>query len=114
MAKQRNGQSSIYKGKDGYWHGRVTVGIRDDGRADRRHVMSTNKATVTAKVRALEKDRGAGLLTRATATGSSVALDVIRGNPAITLYRRLGFRSVGEDQEKFQMLWRPAAPAEPP
>ena len=56
----------------------------------------------------------AGLLTRATATGSSVALDVIRGNPAITLYRRLGFRSAGEDQEKFQMLWRPAAPAEPP
>ena len=65
MAKQRNGQSTIYKGKDGYWHGRVTVGIRDDGRTDRRHVMSTNKATVTAKVRALEKDRDAGRVTRA-------------------------------------------------
>ncbi len=51
----------------------------------------------------------AGLLDRAAETGSSVALDVIRGNPAIALYRRLGFRTVGEDEEKFQMLWRPPA-----
>lgn len=65
MAKQRNGQSSIYKGKDGYWHGRVTVGIRDDGRPDRRHVMSASKATVATKVCALEKDRDAGRLIRA-------------------------------------------------
>lgn len=56
----------------------------------------------------------AGLFGRAAATGSSIALDVIRGNPAMTLYRRLGFEAVGEDEEKFQMLWRPAAPADPP
>ena len=64
MGRQRNGQSSIYQGNDGYWHGRVTVGVRDDGRADRRHVMSSSKATVTTKVRTLEKDRDAGQLTR--------------------------------------------------
>ncbi len=64
MGRQRDGQSSIYKGKDGYWHGRVTVGVRDDGRSDRRHVMSASKATVTSKVRALEKGRDAGQLTR--------------------------------------------------
>ncbi len=64
MGRQRDGQSSIYKGKDGYWHGRVTVGVRDDGRSDRRHVMSSSKATVTSKVRALEKGRDAGRLTR--------------------------------------------------
>ena len=46
--RQRNGQSSIYPGADGYWHGRVTVGIRDDGRPDRRHVMSKSKAKVVA------------------------------------------------------------------
>lgn len=50
------------------------------------------------------------LLDRVANTGSSVALDVIRGNPAIVLYRRLGFRAVGEDEEKFQMLWRASAP----
>ena len=32
MARQRNGSSSVYFGADGYWHGRVTVGVRDDGR----------------------------------------------------------------------------------
>ena len=52
-----------------------------------------------------------GLLAGAAEAGSTVALDVIRGNPAIGLYRRLGFRVVGEDEEKFQMLWRPPAPA---
>lgn len=29
--RQPNGASSIYLGKDGKWHGRVTVGVRDDG-----------------------------------------------------------------------------------
>ena len=53
------------------------------------------------------------LLDRVTRAGSSLALDVIRGNPAIALYRRLGFVAVGEDEEKFQMLWRPRAPPAP-
>lgn len=56
-SRQPSGRSSIYKGKDGYWHGRVSVGVRDDGRPDRRHVMSTSKVAVTAKVRKLEKQR---------------------------------------------------------
>jgi len=34
MARRPNGESSIYEGKDGYWHGRVTVGIKDDGSPD--------------------------------------------------------------------------------
>lgn len=57
MSRQPNGRSSIYKGSDGSWHGRVTVGIRDDGRPDRRHVRSATKAGVTEKVRRLEKHR---------------------------------------------------------
>jgi integrase len=55
-----NGESSIYKGSDGVWHGRVTVGIRDDGRADRRHVRGMAKAVVVRKVRKLEQERDAG------------------------------------------------------
>jgi integrase len=55
-----NGESSIYKGKDGKWHGRVTVGIRDDGRADRRHTASRSKAFVVRRVRELERERDAG------------------------------------------------------
>jgi integrase len=57
MGRQGNGRSTIYFGNDGYWHGRVTVGVRDDGRADRRHVRGTSKAVVVWKVRDLEKER---------------------------------------------------------
>ena len=58
--RQANGRSSIYLGADGYWHGRVTVGTRDDGRPDRRHVSSKKRATVVAKVKALEHARERG------------------------------------------------------
>jgi integrase len=64
MARTPNGASSIYLGKDGYWHGRVTVGVKDDGRPDRRHVMGT-QAEVTRKVRALERQRDAGTVRKA-------------------------------------------------
>ncbi|MFF1411171.1 tyrosine-type recombinase/integrase [Streptomyces sp. NPDC058289] len=57
--RQPNGRSSIYFGKDGKWHGRVTVGVRDDGAPDRRHVERKTRAEVTAAVRELEKDREA-------------------------------------------------------
>ncbi len=57
--RQPNGRSSIYLGKDGKWHGRVTVGVRDDGKPDRRHVERKTRAEVTAAVQKLEKDRDA-------------------------------------------------------
>lgn len=59
-----NNRSSIYLGKDGYWHGRVTVGVRDDGKPDRRHVSSKNRAKVAAKVRELERQRDKGNVTK--------------------------------------------------
>jgi integrase len=64
MARQANGRSSVYLGVDGYWHGRITVGTRDDGRPDRRHVMSKSKAKVVARVKALERNRDSGSLHR--------------------------------------------------
>ncbi|MDN5920474.1 MAG: site-specific integrase [Pseudonocardia sp.] len=56
-SRQPNGASSVYFGKDGYWHGRVTVGVRDDGRPDRRHVMRRSKADAIREVRKLERER---------------------------------------------------------
>jgi integrase len=47
-SRQGNGRSTIYKGGDGRWHGRVTVGLTDQGRADRRHVASTSRSKVVA------------------------------------------------------------------
>lgn len=60
-----NRTSSIYLGSDGYWHGRVTVGAKDDGRPDRRHVMSKSKAEVVRRVKALERKREEGTVQRA-------------------------------------------------
>ena len=58
--RNANGRSSIYFGKDGYWHGRVTVGVRDDGKPDRRHVMRKDKQAVVQEVTELEKERDGG------------------------------------------------------
>ncbi|GGQ43999.1 tyrosine-type recombinase/integrase [Couchioplanes azureus] len=66
MAKRRaNGESSIYEGADGRWHGRVTVGTRDDGKPDRRHVTGKDEKTVKSKVRAIERERDSGTLRKA-------------------------------------------------
>ena len=65
MRRNANGRSSIYEGGDGWWHGRVTVGTKDDGRPDRRHVMAKTKAEVTVKVRKLEKLRDEGRVPKA-------------------------------------------------
>jgi integrase len=61
-SRQGNGRSTIYKGGDGRWHGRVTVGLTDQGRADRRHVASTSKSKVVERVKALEQARDRGQL----------------------------------------------------
>lgn len=60
MGRRPDGASSIYKGSDGYWHGRVTVGVKNNGRPDRRHVQAMTEAEVIRKVRALERERDSG------------------------------------------------------
>jgi Phage integrase family len=57
-----NYRSTIYQTKDGYWHGRVTIGTRDDGRPDRRHVGGKTRSEVAKKVRALEREWDRGTL----------------------------------------------------
>jgi integrase len=66
MTKRRpNGESSIYQGADGRWHGRVTVGTLDNGKPDRRHVTGKTESIVKAKVRKLERERDNGQLRKA-------------------------------------------------
>jgi integrase len=60
-----NGTSSIYLGSDGYWHGRVTMGVRDDGKPDRRHVKRKTETAVIKRVRELEAQRDSGKVTKA-------------------------------------------------
>lgn len=59
-SRNANGESSIYKGNDNRWHGRVTVGVKNDGSPDRRHVSSKDRKEVVRKVRDLERQRDEG------------------------------------------------------
>lgn len=64
-SRQPNGASSIYLAKDGRWHGRVTVGVKDDGKPDRRHVSRKTRSEVTKVVRELERQRDKGSVRKA-------------------------------------------------
>lgn len=60
-----NGASSIYYSEyDKLWHGRVTMGVRDDGKPDRRHVKRKTEKEVILAVRELERQRSTGQVTR--------------------------------------------------
>jgi integrase len=60
-----NGRSTIYEGTDGWWHGRVTMGVKPDGTPDRRHVRGRTRAIVADKVKELERKRNAGAVAKA-------------------------------------------------
>lgn len=49
-----NRAGTFYLGADGDWHGRITLGVRDDGRPDRRHVRGKSEHEVRTKVREIE------------------------------------------------------------
>jgi len=56
-----NGASSVYfSDYDRLWHGRVTVGMKDSGKPDRRHVKRATETEVIRAVRDLERQRDAG------------------------------------------------------
>jgi integrase len=55
-----SGESSIYKDEAGRWHGYVSMGLKENGRRDRRHVSGARRSDVVTKVRTLETKRDAG------------------------------------------------------
>jgi integrase len=61
-SKRASGESSIYRDEDGRWHGFVSMGLKENGRRDRRHVSGVRRVDVVAKVRAIEAKRDAGLV----------------------------------------------------
>ena len=77
-------RSSIYQDKIGKWHGRVTMGVRDDGHYDRRHVRGVTRPEVARKVRDLERERDTGTA-RAAGQSWTVAgwLEYWLGNIAV-------------------------------
>jgi integrase len=59
-ARAAAGESSIYRDDTGRWHGYVSMGLKENGQRDRRHVSGAKRADVVTKVRALETKRDAG------------------------------------------------------
>lgn len=76
-------------------------------------VTETPKALVLNQIHLVPEVRGHGigsrliqdLMARATAGGRGVTLAVVRNNPALKLYERLGFSVVGEDGSRLRMAW---------
>ena len=46
-----------------------------------------------------------GLIEEAARAGQAVTLGVVKTNPALRLYERLGFHTTHEDERKFYMRW---------
>jgi integrase len=95
MARQKNtrnanGRSSIYySDKDKCWHGYVTVGVKDNGKPDRRHARGQSQSEVTKKVRKLERERDEGKVRKPGQTWTVEQwliywLDTIIAPPVIT------------------------------
>jgi len=51
VSRAAAGESTIYKGTDGRWHGYVSMGLKENCRRDRRHVSGDRRADVLPKVR---------------------------------------------------------------
>ncbi|MFG1811708.1 tyrosine-type recombinase/integrase [Streptomyces sp. NPDC049040] len=58
--RKPNMESSIYFGGDGWWHGRVTMGVKSDGSPDRRHRRARTETEIKRKVKDLEALRERG------------------------------------------------------
>jgi integrase len=54
-------KDSIVKGVDGRFHRYVSMGLKESGKRDRRHVASVKRADVVRRVRELEEQRDAGI-----------------------------------------------------
>ena len=70
--KGASGESTIYKDAAGRWHGYVSMGLKENGARDRRHVSGTKRADIVKKVRALEEIRDAGVV---LASGKGMTVD---------------------------------------
>jgi integrase len=62
--RNANGRSSVFEDAHGVWHGWVTVGVKENGESDRRHMRGKTKTAVTEKVKKLERERDAGSIRR--------------------------------------------------
>jgi ribosomal protein S18 acetylase RimI-like enzyme len=98
----------------GYPEAEHQIILRDGKPIGRLFVDETDREIALVDVALLPAHRNSGigtqlldqLLDRATAAKKAVRLHVVKSNPALHLYERLGFSKVGEDGMYFEMLCR--------
>jgi hypothetical protein len=54
------GEATIYRDGAGRWHGWIAVGVKSNGKRDRRHRTGKTRAEVVKKIRDLEVKRETG------------------------------------------------------
>jgi integrase len=87
----------------GYYEARVWMGTKPDGRPDRRHVERRTLRAVKARVRELERDRAAGLISKPGRVPTLAAmlirhLDVVLPQRNRAPHTIIGYRSLCEQQ----------------
>lgn len=91
-------------------HHIVSTGDRDVGRL---LVATTSEGKHLVDIALLSTHRNRGIGTRlirelidaCAAVGEILSLQVLRSNPAMRLYQRMGFRETGADSMYIQMAW---------
>lgn len=75
MGRQPNGSSNIYQGADGSWHTYITVGRKQDGRLDRRHIRRKTAGEVAKAAEELRERmaRGNGVVAKTETVGQWLA-----------------------------------------
>ncbi len=94
--------------------------LRDDRPVGRMLVDRTAREITLIDIALLPEHRNAGigtdliqeLLAEAAAARKPVRLHVLKSNPALRLYERLGFSRVGDQSMYFEMLFQPAVCAQ--
>jgi ribosomal protein S18 acetylase RimI-like enzyme len=92
---------------------------RDGVAAGRLLVWRSGKEILIVDIALLPEHRGAGIGTKllgelqdeARAAGKSLTIHVERYNPALRLYKRLGFKTVEEQEVYLLMRWETPLPA---
>src|SRR4051794_5779499 len=81
------GEASIFKDADGRWHGWIAVGVKANGRPDRRHRSGKTRAEVAKKILDLQTKRETGAITAVKADTVGAWLDHWLNNIAIRRVR---------------------------
>lgn len=113
LAMQFKAQRQQYD--ESYPQAESNIVLQDDHRIGRMLVDRTEREITLVDIALLPEYRNAGigsrlvqdLLAEAAVAGKPVRLHVLKSNPALRLYERLGFSRVSDQSMYFEMIFQP-------